>query len=152
MAISRERLEELIKQGATIWVRNDYQTYEINTSYFVNIDIIGDVLYCGAEMVYLDYLYETKEEAEWVLKYHATRTEELNLPMWEDFKNSKIKWIGFWSKTYDNYWLYLRYNKIRLICVLDDGYEITEQTWKATEENYIKACDLCIKLFKGEEE
>ena len=43
-------------------------------------------------------------------------------------------------------------NNIRIM-ILDDREDC--ECWKfnkpATEENYIEACDLCLKLFKGEE-
>ncbi len=97
----------------------------------------------------------------WALKYHATRTEELNLPMWEEFcefdkliPNFRFR---FTDKDKENIALFLSEGLYgadpKNIIVYnfdgDYGFLFEEPT---TEENYIKACDLCLKLFKGESE
>lgn len=161
--ITKERLEQLIKEGATIWVKNDYQIYEINTSYFVNIDIIDNVLYCGSEMVCLDYLFETKEEAQWHLDFTAERVERLELPMWEEIqsnidevKNGKDKINISFIKQFNH--SQLGYIDLAIVKIEEEPIQLEVsnndyyvQSWEATKENYIEACKLCIKLFKGGE-
>lgn len=168
MAISRERLEELIKQGATVyWLCGDFvSTTRLNNLHYISeCNILCKNNVNGKEcVVYLKDLYETRKEAEWHLKYHATRTEELDLPMWEEIQSNldEVKK----GKDKINISFIKRFNLSKLGYILLMLVKIEEgpiqlevsnnveymQRWAATEENYIKACDLCIKLFKGEEE
>lgn len=155
--IKKERLEELINEGATIWyVGKDYSVnanrmVEIRLGKFNKIENdyllvkIGDGFHTPRYnfVAYLDGLFETQKQAEWSLKYqHIPRTEELNLPTWEEFFNSG-KSIVF-RDAYGDIQELKQYNREIYINEQYCGY--------LTEENYIKACDLCVKLFKGEEE
>ena len=96
---------------------------------------------------YFHRLFETKEQAEWALKYQfITRTEELNLPMWEEF--CKHKYVSFNDEFCNHYVLKLNKNSKLIITKYPADWEIFYEP--ATEENYEKACDLCVKLFKGD--
>ena len=86
--ITRERLEELIKQKATIYitfaddcvVEDKLDEKKFNLMEKLNN---GFGIKCGYP---LDMLFETKEEAEFALRYqNITRTETLSLPTWEEF-------------------------------------------------------------------
>ena len=100
----------------------------------------------------LKNLYETQKQAEWHLKYHATRIEELNLPTWEEFKtyneNECVAFVGEDGEVYELSNDIDIYHKPTILLMADGEYF---KEWKSTEENYEKACDLCLKLFKGEE-
>lgn len=162
MAISKERLEELLNEGTTVYTilhggieKVDLAKARIfgRTNNYTFIDY-----WCDTFDQYIETsnerLYETQKEAEWSLKYqHIPRTEELNLPYWEEFsKNNKT--ICFIAKDWQCYELGFAFGDTETIC-LDKivlGVNTNQKTWKATEENYEKACDLCLKLFKGEEE
>lgn len=154
MAISKNRLEELIKEGATIWAIGRYsfqdkiEEIKLDKDFFSvskNALIYPDLFYTK-----LEDLFETKKQAEWALKYHATRTEELNLPMWKEIKDIKnIKTIvSFYAKNKETDTVYMDIHAKHLI--VETEYKEFLNT-EFTEENYIKACDLCLKLFKGEE-
>lgn len=155
--ISKERLEELIKKGATIYTKYS-EKYKLDENDFISIKCGKDFLKCfdNIEFIYdIDYLenlYETKEQAEWHLKYHATRIEELDLPMWEEFKNYNenisVSFVGEDWAVYELSNDIDIYHKPRILLTADGEYF---EEWKSTEENYEKACDLCLKLFKGEE-
>lgn len=169
MAITKERLQELIKQGATIWEYN-YEPFIAGYSSIIHINplqldnncyIEDDKLYTQRAEERSDFdifeaelkdIFETRKQAEWALKYHATRTEYLDLPTWEEFKSGKkVKFIDFYGHHYtfemkDEDYIWLTFKTI-----FDDSEIIVKFDEPATEENYIKACDLCIKLFKGEE-
>ena len=99
--ITRERLEKLIKQEATIWVENQYcNAYDVelsNYNYVAITDNKESLMFLDysiqeddPESVLVDYLenlYETKEDAEFVKEFkNITRTETLNLPTWEELK------------------------------------------------------------------
>ena len=100
--ISKERLEELIKQGATIWGVYDYSySYDkpnkkvefIDLDGFYNYykDIDEFIMYQG------DYseLFETEEEAKWFAEFGCIeRTERLELPTWEELQNKREFYLG----------------------------------------------------------
>lgn len=152
MAINKERLEELINEGATIYSLDKQVKYSIPI--FLkdgeNVVVNDNELVNSVRVIdKIENLYETQKEAEWHLKYHATRTEELNLPMFDE-KQDITYWF-FDAKGFE----------ILLVCVNGevgvlryDNKALDKELFcePATEENYIKACDLCLKLFKVEEE
>ena len=153
--ISKERLQELINEGATIWCsyRLNYNVIAVDLTDKKRFVIYTDdmsILDRDTENTYqLKNLFETRKEAEWHLKYHATRTEELNLPMWEEFitynENIGVSFVG------EDWVVYELSNDIDIyhkptILLTADGEYFKE--WKSTEENYEKAFDLCLKLFK----
>ena len=161
MAISRERLEELIKEGATIYDKNSYSIDLSKTDSFMEnifefyymiednrLLKIQKQPHIALNQWWIKDLYETRKQAEWYSTYHVTRTEELNLPMWEEVKNIKNKdVVSFYAKN----------RRFGVVCIhiftkyfnVESEDEVFLYT-EFTEENYIKACDLCVKLFKGE--
>ena len=155
--ISNERLQELIKEGATIWssYRLNYNVIAVNLTDKKRFVIYTDdmsILDRDTEYTYqLKNLFETRKEAEWHLKYHATRTEELNLPMWNEFitynENIGVSFVGEDWVVYELSNDIDIYHKPRILLTADGEYF---EEWQSTEENYEKACDLCLKLFKGE--
>lgn len=152
--ISEKRLNELINQGATIWVKNQYcnaYDVELNHLYFIGItDNKQSLLFLdysiwenAPEQVFVDYLenlYETKEDAEWA-SIAAYRTEIFEPPTWEDFLKMKeyrfISYNGFREK------IYIEPTTGKLS-------SCTKFIGKPTKENYIKACEMARKLFLGE--
>ena len=156
MAISKERLDELIKEGATIYSLDKQVKYSIPI--FLkdgeNVVVNDNELVNSVRVIdKIENLYEIQKEAEWHLKYHATRTEELDLPMWEEFKtyneNIGVSFVGEDWVVYELSNDIDIYHKPRILLTADGEYF---EEWKSTEENYEKACDLCLKLFKVEEE
>ena len=99
--MTRERLEELIKQGATIYPLSQWFDE-------ISLNKIGDVevraCYYGYELGFvtdqsyaidIELLFETKEERnhiveskEWKHKTYAARTERFEPPMWEEIKDT----------------------------------------------------------------
>ena len=172
--ITRERLEELIKQSATIYYIDCEDVEEMKLTKDNNPEIKKDQEYnieyleFGNRISYLTVmicplitLYETKEEAEFALRYqNITRTETLSLPTWEEFE----------QKSYFNFIALDGRNIIieqTLIvdfaeedCLSDFNLVVSDwndYTHKSlfrgdyTKESYTKACELCRKLFLGEE-
>lgn len=155
--IEKSRLEELIKQGATIYCADRDVQFPIliflNEEDFVKKEDLSHEESCVRDNIPLEDLYETEKQAEWALKYqHIIRAEELNLPTWEEFKNSD-KPIRFCGNDWQVYELGIVLNLNEIYLDLFDDYDTyTQERYKATEENYIKACNVALKLFKGEEE
>lgn len=170
--ITKERLEELIKEKATIYILVKKQ-FIAGTSSFIEIvelplknyhgisvekyNKINNCkphLYQGGEfMPYekvaeLEDLFETEEDARWELEMTATRTETLKMPTWEEF-NNQDKLITF--RTYSHNCHFFKYGKYIVIRAFygQGGMDIFSKT--LSKENYIEACKLCLKLFKGEE-
>lgn len=154
--ITKERLKELIKQGATIYqIRDnmivDYQLCSYN--YLEDNDLIYENVmtnYCRRWIGKLDDLFETEEDAEWELEFgNITRTETLKLPSWKEFEllGHNADFIG---KDNTPYYFRFNYNKSEIYIVnMINGKEIYYA--RPTKENYIEACKLCKKLFLGEE-
>lgn len=166
--ITKERLEELIKEKATIYkirdsMIDDYQLCSCN--YLENNELIyGNVLtnYCIRWIGKLEDLFETKEDAEFALKYqNITRTETLSLPTWEEISNRKEYSLSFCAKQ-SRYCLCIDmpYRKDEGCIVLVRQSDPANRTVMeceferipATKANYIEACELCRKLFLWEEE
>ena len=132
-----------------------------DTVYIYNIDRNGlgeiheeklDKTYINVlDALYNDWVFKTKAEAEHYLNHaNITRAEELLFLTWEEFKGGEeIIFKGRNGNEYE-----LSYNEcldmIELIGKKGMYWSIL-QSWKATEENFYKAYDECVRLFKGEE-
>lgn len=162
--ITKERLEELIKQGATIYwlygksiekkvLKHKYHKFFIDTE----LNEYNEKLGIGIWKHKLSKLFETKEEAEWHLEFgNITRTETLKLPTWEE--NKSVDCI-FTTPNRSSYYLKSR---------VKTGYSIERENpyiirigkfgesdnfidFEFTKENYILACRKCKEIFlKGE--
>lgn len=156
--ITKERLEELIQQGATIYVITT-ETFIAGVSGLIGVkkeelskeNNVGkdNILYWkDMGIAELENPFETEEDARWELEMTATRTETLKMPRFESIiePNKTFvlyeddKFLGF--ITVDQQ-IVINYYKIGEIKRIFDK--------PLTKENYIEACKLCLRLFKGEE-
>lgn len=162
--ITAERLEELIKQGGTAWGYNDKSVFDLplkNTKDRIVAIPANSLIvdwYAGKGKgwftAYYDpnKLYETKEQAEWVCKMHAERTDRFEPPMWEDIK--RFYGFSFYGNVIDELYHREEYrffvDKLAAITVVDIS---KKQPFRdvysayATKENYIKACEIVRDLF-----
>ena len=157
--ISKERLEELIKEEATIYdiFKGDIFLVDLTMAKYYDvpkyIEYKNDYYNCNLTRSIED-LFETKEEAEWYLEFgNITRTETLELPSWEDFKNFVNQYIKF----YHNEHTYILES-----CFYEDGEETIEINCcyydygdnllklPLNKENYLKACRMAKNLFLGD--
>lgn len=163
--ISKERLEELVKKGATIYAVTlddkvgfinfiDYEGKVLENALKFRVKIKPDLSnWYGCEPNWSEYislksLFEIKEEAEEYIKYgNITKTEKFPYVSWEELcKGAVIAFKDRYGLPYccevDNRFVFVY--KLHLI-----------KTWifkeRLTRENYHKALDLCVKLWKGEE-
>ena len=161
--ITKERLEELIEKGATIYdkyanalmllnfeQKDDVGYYSqkthIKNEYLV-FEHIGDYDYHFEYC--LEDLFETKEDAEEYAEFgDITKTTQLSYVSWEEFKN-RDRNFSFRTYPYD-YYCYTdgRYVEIKEYYRSSDRVIFSK---KLTRENYNEARRLCVKLFKGEE-
>ncbi|MBR4419056.1 MAG: hypothetical protein IKT33_03565 [Clostridia bacterium] len=153
--ITAERLEELIKQSATIW--NDYiGEYKLNKNQCkickvtdMEFNFIGYCLWCEYEHhgeihtteIKLEDLEENVERGKWHYKTTAERTERFEPPMWED-----IEVIYTFKFINDNECMSLIANKKYNFVAISNGLTVLFEE-KYTKENYEKACEIVRDLF-----
>ena len=154
--IEKERLEKLIKAEETIYT-GDSDVHLLSRWHFVCDGKLWESHRYESEYLYdLEELFETEEEAEWFSKFgNITRTGTLSLPTWEEFvKIEENGDYGFTDiKRFDNVRFGYKYcpEKQTSALFIDKNGETLFYTLMVTKENYIKACELCRKLFLGEE-
>lgn len=159
--ITKERLEELIEQGDTIYGIDDrWDIVEVR-------DLDAKQIYCSSsndnyQYVFDDHsvieffeddLFETKEDAEEYEEFgNITRTERLELPTWASIEKDfdKFKNGSYVLAERDEFSLELKISKPLISQIIiyteDDDYN-----WNLSRQNYNEARRLCVKLFKGEE-
>lgn len=155
--ISKERLEELVKKGATIYEAKygninsvDFSKNKVRWFCRDCITLEPSLVERYGNHKYYKNLFETKEEAEEYLKYgNITRTEKFPYVSWKEFCEGKR--MRFDGKNGSCYCCELEYIKERFVVIykpLLDGCIFREPL---TRENYHKALDICVKLWEGEE-
>lgn len=144
--MTKERLEELHKQGATI-IRVTGQGLSKTISKFY-LDPSREYYFDDYD---LSIVYETEEHYKWQRKTYAERIERFEPPMWEDFKE---RYCFAFNVNFGKY----------TVCYTLDVDKRLDEDWAisidrsgdiihkgyATKENYEKACEIFRKLFKEE--
>ena len=150
--ITKERLKELIEQGATIY---EVDTFGVNDIILKQGDYVEEngvlhtqVIVGGYNYFYDERLFEAKIDAEWHKEFGCIeRTERLELPTWEEFNEKKFVW--FFDKDHKSCCLhYLGCSNQIFINVDGDVIGIGD----LTKETYNLACRKCKELFLGEKE
>lgn len=150
--MKREEIEQAIKNGESVWCvyKDQSNIYEIKA---VEIEkVLSNTFLWGKEYyANIKDVYKTKAEAEHYLHHaNVTRTETLPFLTWEEFSKINIKDIEFTDKKLNLYNL-SGFGKIKLYRNIDTADETLLLELEATEENFYKAYDECVRLFKGEE-
>ena len=150
--MKREEIEQAIEKGESVWYLFA-GVYELKTSEHTDKFITRDDDYCFTDengfdrCAPLDMLYKSKGEAEHYLNHQdITRTETLPFLTWEEFLEEKR--MVFRSKTNEEYELSILYNKI-LLRINGNTHVILQID--LTEQNFYKAYDECVRLFRGGE-
>lgn len=160
MAISKERLEELIEQGATIWhddygeIKLDKNSCEICEVKSLNDIHMGWVLYFDYSYdnvtnhteVNIEHLEEDVEIAKWHYEMDCSRIEYLNLPTYEEMLEKRH--FSF-SQKLRSYPATIRFEIGRDIIWVEDKNTLHWNWCGITKENYIEACRLAKRLFLG---
>lgn len=153
--MTRQEIEKAIKNGESVWCLYCNEVYEIKATNIQKINK-GEIEYFDKTKDFylranlLD-IYKTQVEAEHYLNHaNVTRTEQLPFYTFseiaKDEKNFKM------GKTYTliedkNFVLDINKSYVSQI-VLYTGKE--KYSWNFNEENFYKAYDECVRLFKGE--
>ena len=144
--MTKQELEKAIENGESVWgiYKKTNRICEIKSSEINKIHSYtitwGKEYYC-----YIKDLFKTKAEAEHYLHHaNVTRTEQLPFVNWEEFLEKKA--IHFIDNKGIDFVLCITDNKIKL-----KVFFMVSKTWELTEENFYKAYDECVRLFKGKE-
>ena len=151
--MTKQELEKAIENGESVWYPKgrvikqiDLKTTKpIFNGYQIDI-MIEDENGWHTEFYGIKDLYKTKAEAEHYLNHaNVTRTETLPFATWEEFLNYEE--VRFFDK-YGTYRLHRSETEIILQNTNNIGI-----MWALdlTEENFYKAYDECVRLFRSEE-
>ena len=159
--ITKERLEELIGQCATIYTKYGGYISEINLhnkydyvtdNYLFEADMVAGEI--GYRKYPFNMLFETIEEAEWYKEFGCIeRTERLELPTWEEIENDFIihKQSGgnycvreFFGKEQEYSLDIVVWNGEVMVSISDEDF-----CKPLTKENYTLACRKAKELFLG---
>lgn len=162
--MTKQEILKAIENGKSVWYsssdkvvkidfskKNKYDLEEFsifNDNYKITALVINYTLH-----YLLKYLFKTKAEAEHYL-HHAniTRTETLLFLTWEEFKEKKCFYFTNYSDYYGmdtvNKEFSLKLNVSRDKILLFSYEAIPLEEWEATEANFYKAYDECVRLFK----
>lgn len=155
--ITKERLQELIEQGAIIHTtKYSYRDcgIKLDNNHFDATDKSLVFTYKAYEIA-LDELFETKEDADWFAKFkRIAKTDYLDLPTWEEIKYQK-DWFVLKFHIRNNFdgfgkIIILKNHSIHVQSV---SLGVMHQEYfdePATKENYAQACEIARKLFIGE--
>ena len=167
--IERERLEELIKQGATIWSNDWEEEIVLDKDHCVifhctryNNEYDCDILSVDEGDGYVNNyiiraLEEDVESAKWKLEFgNIERTEKLTLPTWEEAQDKRFYYINnFQSLTGLRFFIsiYKFTNDFEIHCSHGSkigDYHIERHFDLRDKKQYLEACRLAKKLFLGE--
>ena len=168
--ISKERLEELIEQEATIWAVYDEDRMEqiklivrmmgVSVDEYNKLHDCEPMLYsqfCGVfrDICPISWLFETKEDAEWHKEFGCIeRTERLELPTWEEDVCKDILFSALGGTRY----IFMKKIKTGYSIEKENPYIIRIQKigecdnfidYEYTKENYTLACRKAKELFLG---
>lgn len=170
--IAKERLEELIGQGATIW-NNEWEEIKLDKKNHCVCEVKTldgkHICWClcfeyeyegekSRTELELDDLEEDVETAKWHYEMDCERTEKLVLPTWEEFLNKNVG-IHFYKNGCEYGLHKARYSEDdenpdwRVEIYRDyDSFDYDDELFSKslTKENYTEACRLARKLFLGD--
>ena len=148
--MKREEIEKAIEDGESVWLVFEDRIYKLDRSKITDINDCYVEYYnnyhrCNLYATTSDF-YETEARAKHFISHcGVTRTATLPFLTWEEFCGRNI--LRFDDGNHITFYLELIGGKIRLTAC---GRPELNKTWKATEENFYKAYDECVRLFKQE--
>ena len=160
--MTKQELEKAIENGESVWITNKYCIpYEVNLTndYYVGITDNKESLMLrdldNIELIdYIEYVFETKEKAQHYY-FHANiiRTERLPFLTWEEFNKDTLG-FDFTDNIGNKYRCHIvrdyRDGEDFIVLYDKNGTISIDEEWELTEENFYKAYDECVRLFRGE--
>jgi len=146
--MTKERVEELIKQKATIY---DRKTTKIMLDKYSHV--YQDYLILGHSIgkqyeFYLRDLFETEEQADWAYKTIIERTERFEPPMWEEIEDKFCFKFTLNNENY-NMEVHKTGNLIVIWNTTKKEAVYTALCKDCNKKNYEKACQIVKDLFNG---
>ena len=150
--MTKQDILKAIENGESVWyiVNNELAEIDLSCNFH---EIKDNELLTWYDKYSKDYythrkkledLYKSQAEAEHYLHHaNVTRTETLPFLTWEEFLKEKYMW--FVDKEQNQCCLYY----ITKFILINKSGELIEKG-ELTEENFYKAYDECVRLFKGE--
>ena len=161
--MKKSEIEQVIKNGENVWYPKNRtikqidlkNTHPIFNGYQIDI-MIEDENGWHTEFYGIKDLYKTKAEAEHYLHHaNVTRTETLPFLTWEEFKN-KYKDVVFTDSKGVKYYLKKcvfwcpETNNVEYCISIKYGENyLTKIEYDYTEQDFYKAYDECVRLFRG---
>ena len=148
--MTKQEIEKAIKNGESVWCvyKDQSYIYEIKA---VEIEkVLSNTFLWGKEYYSnIKDVFKTKAEAEHYL-HHANvkRTEQLPFLTWEEFKRKRELKFNSADGNYCELFIVNDFIYLQL------GKEISmkqQNVGEATEANFYKAYDECVRLFRGGE-
>ena len=157
--MTKQEIEQAIENGESVWCvyKDQPNIYEIKA---VEIEKVLSKIFLWEKEYYSNIkdVFKTKAEAEHYLNHtNVTRTEQLPFLSWEEFKN-KYKDVVFTDPKGVKYYLKKcvfwcpETNNVEYCISIKYGEDyLTKIEYDYTEQDFYKAYDECVRLFKGEE-
>lgn len=155
--MTKQEIEQAIENGESVWCvyKDTSSIYEIKA---VEIEkVLSNTFLWGKEYYSnIKDVFKTKAEAEHYLNHaNITRTEKLPFLTWEEFKEIRqISFIGKDKKEYifkkDIIWSNNKYTLVDCLKIVNETDFTFSKYFDYTEENFYKAYDECVRLFRGE--
>ena len=159
--MTKTEIEEKIKNGESVWVVFNQYSYEndsvkeIDWMKVEGVELRDNYLqYFNGKNLrghYYELIFKTKAEAEHYLNHaNVERVEKLPFLTWEEFKEGKE--LRFYNGKYRYKMNWSVAPEIIVIKRYLD-FDIDEFIFneRLTEENFYKAYDECVRLFRGKE-
>lgn len=150
MAISKERLEELIQKGVKIydsWHGNEFCVRDIEK---IEDDVVTYSFLLGEYKTTLEDLHENYDDFKWYKEFGCIEwVERLKLPTWEEFNKSSTFIFTSKDGTELDMGIWTGNNSVGATIKIYNlnGYNILYFEAPLTKENYYKACRKAKELF-----
>lgn len=163
--ISKERLQKLIKQEATIWADSYGEIQLCDKSEVCRVISCEGESYCLSGFIYdceffpfaviLEELEEDVEKGEWQYEMHTSRIERFSPPTYEEMIKEP-RCLDCWTKEFvvmdNDKPIGIAFIGVDFDCEIVSVEMGSDQYFveQLTKDNYIKACTIARKLFLGE--
>ena len=156
--MTREEIEQAIKNGESVWLVFEDRIYKLDRSKIIDIndccvEYYNNYYKCNLYATISDF-YETEARAKHFISHcGVTRTETLPFLTWEEFKRRRnMMFQGKDEKEYilkkDIIWNDDIDKTVDCLKIVNEtDYEIIKY-FDYTEANFYKAYDECVRLFR----
>ena len=159
MAISKERLEEIVKEYKTFWWCQPYaDSFIVREIRQPRVEVVVKEKYCVLienDKEYLaefEHLTEDKEDAEELAEFgNITRMEKLELPTLKQIQHNTIGWVKYFKGADNNdYALKVDFMCDTISIIDTNKLKAIKEYNHISQPEFLSAKRLCVKLFRGE--